>query len=121
MLIEIRRGNDDPAVIWEFANADGTPANLAGSVFVLEVAWPAQPALAFKGGGLAGEIAHGSDAGDGALVVDPAAGRVTWNYTLVESETIPRGGGSRYVLRRRIGGKTRDWAGGSVTVRSYLP
>ncbi|SFJ67595.1 hypothetical protein [Methylobacterium brachiatum] len=121
--IEIRRGNDDPAVIWEFANADGTPANLAGSVFELVVAWQAVPYSAAGGALPEGEITHSSDAvnGDGALVVEGAAGRVIWPYTIAESDLIPRGQGPRYVLRRVIGGKTRDWAGGPVTVRSFLP
>ncbi|MCB4803508.1 hypothetical protein QO001_000853 [Methylobacterium brachiatum] len=121
--IEIRRGNDDPAVIWEFANADGTPANLAGSVFELVVAWPAVPYSAAAGPQPGGEIAHSSDAvlGDGMLTIDVAAGRVTWPYTIAESDLIPRGQGPRYALRRVIGGKTRDWAGGPVTVRSFLP
>lgn len=122
--IEIRRGNDDPAVIWEFLNVNGTPANLAGSVFELVVAWPA---VAFSAPGEAlpeGEITHSSDAtaGDGVLVIDASAGRVTWPYTIAESDLIPRiKQGPRYVLRRVIGGKTRDWAGGPVTIRSFLP
>ena len=108
--IEIRRGNDDPAVIWEFDNADETPADLTGSVFSLVVAWST------------GQITHSSDAvgGDGVLTINAAAGRVTWPYTIAESDRIPRPRGARYVLRRTIGGKTRDWSGGEVVVRSYL-
>lgn len=121
--IEIRRGNDDPAVIWEFLNADGTPAKLAGSVFELVVAWPAVPFSAPGGARPADEIEHSSDAvdGDGVLTVDLASGRVISPYTLAESDLIPRSQGPRYALRRVIGGKTRDWAGGPVTVRSFLP
>jgi len=121
--IEIRRGNDDPAVIWEFANADGTPADLTGSVFELAVAWPDVPYSAASGAQPAGEITHSSDPsiGDGVLVIDIAAGSVTWPYTIAESDLIPRGTRPAYALRRVIGGKTRDWAGGPVIVRSYLP
>ncbi|WP_043349031.1 hypothetical protein [Methylobacterium sp. B1] len=126
--IEIRRGNNDPAVIWEFANADGSPADLSGSVFVLTVAWPAIPLSAFNGVQPAASFSHSSDpvVGDGVLIIDAAAGRVTWPYSLAESELIPRGLaqgalGPNYDLTRTLAGRTRSWAGGPVLIRSYLP
>jgi hypothetical protein len=126
--IEIRRGNDEPAVIWEFTNADGTPADLTGSVFVLEVAWPATSASYLGGARPAGGFTHSSspddDSSPGALVIDdPKSGRVAWPFTIAESELIPQNQDPtepRYALRRTFGGKTRDWAGGPVLVRSYL-
>ena len=124
--IEIRRGNDDPGVIWEFENADGTPCVLAGA-FVLEVVWPAVSASYLGGAKPAGRIDHSSDPDDdqspAALVVEASAGRVTWPLTLAESEAVPRAqgvAGPRYVLRNVRNGKTRDWAGGPVVVGDYL-
>lgn len=123
--IEIRRGNNDPAVIWEFLKADGSPADLTGSIFALAVAWPGLPRGGFGDMTPAGQIEHSSDpavdASASALIVDAAAGRVTWPYSLAESQQIPRGQGPRYELTRTISGKTRTWAGGPVTIRSFLP
>lgn len=120
--IRIHRGADDPAVIWAFENADGSPANLAGSVFALVIEWLAVPARGPLPAIEAGAIRHTSElSAAGALVVDALAGTVTWPITIAESLTIPRGGGARYELFRVAGGRTRPWAGGTVAVEGFLP
>lgn len=116
--IEVTRRANDPAVILEFESAAGVPFPLDGSVFDLTVAW-----------GSANSIKHSSSAdkslagvelpGDSVLILDNAAGRVTWPYTVEESLRLPASG-AKYELFRTINGKRRLWCGGPVKVKSYL-
>ena len=122
--IELWRGTNDPAVIWGFDSAPGVPANLAGSIFDLIVAWPATTPGGPGSLNPAGAITHSSSPdgdGDGVLTVDLATGEVTWPYTIDESERIPRTGRPAYELFRTINGRRRLWCGGAVTVRSFMP
>lgn len=122
--IEIWRGANDPPVVWEFLNADGSPCDLTGYTFDLTLAWGDRATTGFPGAAPSGEIAHSSDpirdSSLSALVIVAAAGRVTWPITRAESQAIPRLQSPTYELFGTISGRSRPWAGGAVKVKSYL-
>lgn len=119
--IEIYRGANDPAVVWEIEVEDGVPADLSGLTFELEIEIRAVPNAPLRGPSEAETICHTSgQAGGGALTVEPLAGRVTWFYSIDESLRISRSRGTAYTLFRvNPEGKRRPIVGGPVNVRSF--
>lgn len=91
-----------PPIVFEF------PFDIAGSDFALMLRF-------------GGRILHRMSA-DGDLAIDPAQKRVTWAYSPADFEGLPSRSGV-YELRRIvpvIGGETRTYVAGSVTIRSVI-
>lgn len=98
----VRRGNNNPAMIWALQDVDQEQFPVDGRVFVLTIAWRGD------------SMSRRSDAGEG-LSVDPATSQVTWTPTIAESRSIPLGRRARYELECRTGDEQVTIAAGSVT------
>lgn len=96
------RGDSTPPQTWGFQNADGSLIDLTGSVIVLTI---------MAGGSLL--LSARSDDGTGSLTVSTSTATVTWNYTSVQSASLPTSGAT-YQLHRLINGTTQLWAHGNV-------
>ncbi|MCX5516247.1 hypothetical protein C3941_19850 [Kaistia algarum] len=96
--LTIWRGNDAPALVWNFPSLDFT-----GSAFALAVTIYRELVLSLT-----------SDAGD--LVIDTEAKTVSWTPTIEQSRSIPLGKLSRYELSRLVtDGETRTYVYGWLT------
>lgn len=112
---DLWRGDDTPPLVWGFGTADA-PGIPEGAQFRLEIAWRwLEPALGLAGGLPPGTITAASP--DDGLVVDLAAGTVTWVYTTAQSAGIPLGSHARYQLRCLYEGTTQTWTWGELTPR----
>ncbi|MEZ0252621.1 MAG: hypothetical protein ACAH20_16940 [Methylobacteriaceae bacterium] len=98
----VRRGNNNPAMIWALQDEEGEPFPVEGRSLVLTIVW--------RDGSLTKE----SVANDG-LSVDAATSQVTWTPTIGESRSIPPGRRARYELECRTGAEQVTIAAGSVT------
>lgn len=96
------QGDSTPPQTWGFQNPNGTLIDLSGSTFTLTVMANGLPIITAL-----------SNDSSGVLTVNLATSTVSWNYTSVQSLSLPTSGAT-YQLHRLIGGTTQLWAHGSV-------
>lgn len=100
--IEIIRGDNDPATIWQLVDDNGQPFTEPSSSFVLVVVWQG------------GQIVRQTGV-DPSLVYDPAQAMVTWTPSTAETASLPLGRLASYSLQRRTADQHRMFVTGMIT------